>query len=89
MLVFFGFTSCPDVCPTTLNDISGWLETLGDAGKNLRAAFTTVDPERNTADAMKDYASNFDQRIEGFSGNLKTTAEVAKRLGAYFKTSSN
>jgi protein SCO1/2 len=51
--VFFGFTHCPDVCPTTLGDIAGWQEELGDAAKDLRVFFVTVDPERDSVDAAR------------------------------------
>ena len=47
-VVFFGFTHCPEVCPTTLFELDGWLKKLGDDGKNLRAYFVSVDPERDT-----------------------------------------
>ena len=62
-LVFFGFTHCPDVCPTTLFRISEVLKAAGDRGRDLRAVFITVDPERDTPAALKDYLSSFDPRI--------------------------
>ncbi|MDB6453629.1 SCO family protein [Falsirhodobacter sp. 20TX0035] len=53
--VFFGFTHCPDVCPTTLGDMMGWQDALGDQAKDLRIVFVTVDPERDTVDLLRDY----------------------------------
>lgn len=76
-LVFFGFTWCPDVCPTTLNDISGWLEELGPDADRLNIALISVDPERDTPDVLADYISNFDPRISGLTGSAGQIAQVA------------
>jgi protein SCO1/2 len=78
-MVFFGFTHCPDVCPTTLFDISEVLRRLPEGAK-IAALFVTVDPERDTPEAMKDYLSSFDSRISGLSG---TRAEIDAALKAY------
>ena len=59
-LVFFGFTHCPDICPTTMFEISEILKKLGPDGDRARALFITVDPERDTPAALKDYVSSFD-----------------------------
>ena len=66
-LIFFGFTHCPDVCPTTLMEITQVFEQLGPQAK-IRALFVTVDPERDTPELLKDYLSNFDPRITGVTG---------------------
>jgi protein SCO1/2 len=66
--VFFGFTHCPDVCPTTLSDMTAWIEALGPDADRMRFVFVTVDPERDTPDAMKNYVSAFSDRIIGISG---------------------
>jgi protein SCO1/2 len=79
--VFFGFTHCPEVCPTTLYDMSTSLTALGDAAKDFRVFFITVDPERDTLAAMKDYVSNFDPRIEA----LVPTEDQLKQLAADFR----
>ena len=79
-LVFFGFTHCPDICPTTLQQISDVLAALGPKGKALRAAFITVDPERDTPETLKTYLSSFDPRITGLTG---TPAQVAAAIKAY------
>jgi len=79
--VFFGFTHCPEVCPTTLYDMSNSLAGLGDAAKDFRVFFITVDPERDTLPAMKDYVSNFDPRIEA----LVPTGDQLKQLASEFR----
>ncbi|MBN9257264.1 MULTISPECIES: SCO family protein [unclassified Mesorhizobium] len=83
--VFFGFTHCPEVCPTTLFELSGWLKTLGDDGKNLRAYFVSIDPERDTPDIMKTYIGNFSDRIIGITGDPDKVHAMAKSFGIYWK----
>lgn len=76
--IFFGFTRCPDVCPTTLLDMSNRLEELkGDADK-LRILFVTVDPERDTTEFLADYMKSFDNRIIGLTGTREQIAQIAK-----------
>ena len=77
LLVFFGFTYCPDICPTTLADITGWLESLGDDTKHINVAFITVDPERDTAEAMAVYIENFHPAIAGYTGSSQDIADAA------------
>lgn len=79
-LAFFGFTWCPDVCPTTLSDISQWLEELGPDADRLNVVFLTVDPERDTPEALADYLANFDPRITGLTGPL---AEVERAVAGF------
>ena len=79
--VFFGFTHCPEVCPTTLNDMSNSLAALGDAAKDFRVFFITVDPARDTVEAMKDYVANFDPRIDA----LVPTEEQLTQLVSDFR----
>jgi protein SCO1/2 len=83
-LVFFGFTHCPDVCPTTLFEVSEIFRALGPDAKNLRAMFVTVDPERDTPAVMKDYLSSFDPHLRGASGDrgMIEAAERAYRVYA-------
>jgi protein SCO1/2 len=84
-LVFFGFTHCPEVCPTALADISAIMDTLGpDAGK-LNAVFITVDPERDTPSVLKDYLSSFNPRLVGIGGDADALAAVAKAYRVYYK----
>jgi protein SCO1/2 len=84
-LVFFGFTHCPDVCPTTLFEISEMLRQLGPDADRLGALFITVDPERDTPAVLKDYLSSFDPHLEGLTGDLDSISAVAKAYRAYFK----
>lgn len=81
--VFFGFTHCPEVCPTTLYELTSWLETLGQEGKPIKAFFITVDPERDTPEIMKSYVSNFTDRIVGITGQPDDIAELAKSWHVY------
>jgi protein SCO1 len=82
-LVFFGYTHCPDVCPATLAEISDVLAKM--PGKPVKALFITVDPERDTAQAMKDYVSNFDSRIIGLTGDRQAIDQVEHAYRVYAK----
>ena len=79
-LIFFGFTHCPDVCPTTLFEISEVLKAMGKDADRVNAYYISVDPERDTQAAMKEYLSSFDPRLKGLTGN---TEEIAKVLSEY------
>ena len=81
--VFFGFTHCPEVCPTTLYEIASWLNTLGLEGEPIKAFFITVDPERDTPEVMKSYVSNFSDRIVGITGKPDEIADLAKSWHVY------
>jgi protein SCO1/2 len=82
LVVFFGYTHCPDVCPTTLSDMSQMLQALGKT-EPVQALFITVDPERDTPTALKDYLSSFDPRIAGLSGDQAAIADVERRYRVY------
>ena len=84
-LVFFGFTNCPDVCPTTLFEVSEILRALGPDADRIRALFITVDPERDTPAVIKDYLSSFDTHLSGLTGDPEAVAAVAKAYRVYFK----
>jgi protein SCO1 len=84
-LVFFGFTHCPDVCPTTLFEVSEILRSLGPDADRTRALFITVDPERDTPAVMKDYLSSFDPHLSGLTGDAAAIAAVAKAYRVYYK----
>ena len=84
-LVFFGFTHCPDVCPTTLFEVSEVLRVLGPDLKRVRALFVTVDPERDTPAKLKDYLSSFDPRLVGVTGDAAGIAAVEKAYRVYAK----
>lgn len=83
-LVFFGFTHCPDVCPTTLFEISELMRKLGPERK-LRALFVSVDPERDTPELMKSYLSSFDKRIVGLTGERPDVDAMLKAWRVYAK----
>jgi protein SCO1/2 len=84
-IVFFGFTHCPDVCPTALQEITQVYDALGSKGDRLKTFFITVDPERDTLPVMKDYVSAFDKRIVGLTGTQAQTDAVVKSYRAYAK----
>ena len=83
--VFFGFTHCPEVCPTTLFERDGWLRTMGDEGKDIDAYFVSIDPERDTPQVLGDYVSNVSDRITGITGEPDKVAEMAKAFGIYVR----
>ena len=74
--VMFGFTSCPDVCLTTLAEMESWSKALGSAGKDLRFVFVSVDPERDTPAVLKDYLSAFDVTVTGITGAPRAVADM-------------
>lgn len=84
-LVFFGFTHCPDVCPTALFDMSEVFGKLGPDAEKVNALFITVDPERDTPAALKDYLSSFDPHLIGVGGDAQALAAVAKAYRVYYK----
>ncbi|HUJ48524.1 MAG TPA: SCO family protein [Rhizomicrobium sp.] len=84
-LVFFGFTHCPDVCPTTLFDLSQVLQKLGPDADRTGALFITVDPERDTPAVLKDYLSNFDPHLRGLTGDQASINAAIKAYRVYAK----
>ncbi len=84
-LVFFGYTHCPDVCPTTLFDISELMRALGPDASRAAALFITVDPERDTAPVMKDYLSSFDPHLRAGTGDPKAIEAAEKAYRVYAK----
>ena len=84
-LVFFGFTHCPEICPTTLFDISEVLNKLGPDAGRVNAVFITVDPERDTPAVLKDYLASFNPRLTGVGGDPDALAAVAKAYRVYYK----
>jgi len=83
--LFFGFTHCPEVCPTTLFELNGWMEKVDPQGNKLQAYFVTVDPERDTPEIMNEYVSNVSKRITGISGPPDKIADVVKGFRVYAK----
>jgi protein SCO1/2 len=84
-LVFFGFTHCPDICPTTLFDLSQVLKQLGPDADRAGALFITVDPERDTPAVLKDYLSNFDPHLRGLTGDQASIDAAIKAYRVYAK----
>lgn len=76
-LVYFGYTHCPEACPTTLYEVADWMNTLGDQGKALRAYFFSIDPERDTQEVMHEYVNAFSSRIIGVTGKPEEMKKVA------------
>lgn len=83
--IFFGFTHCPEVCPTTLSEMSASLKELGDSATDFRLLFITIDPERDTLPIVKDYVSNFDPRIEGLVPTMDQLPKLARDWHIYYK----
>jgi protein SCO1/2 len=84
-VIFFGFTHCPEICPTALFDISEVLNRLGPDASKVNALFITVDPERDTPAVLKDYLSSFNPRLIGVGGDPEALAAVAKAYRVYYK----
>jgi protein SCO1/2 len=84
-VVFFGFTYCPEVCPTTLADLTNWLGQLGPDADRLGVFFVTVDPARDTPTELGKYLSSFDPRIRGLTGNAADIDTIAKAFGIYYQ----
>ncbi len=84
-LIFFGFTHCPEICPTTLYETTGWMEALGDDAEKLKAYFITVDPERDTPEVLANYMSPFAGKIEGLTGSLEEMDKAAKGYHVFYR----
>jgi protein SCO1 len=84
-VMYFGYTFCPDVCPTTLLDLSRWIKSLGPDADRLNYVFVTVDPERDTVQSMHAYLSSFDKHIRGYTGTPAQIAQIAKEYRVYYK----
>jgi protein SCO1 len=83
-LVYFGYTHCPDACPTALNDIAIALDELGPKRSAVRPVFITVDPERDTSEVLKSYVTAFDAPILALTGTPEEIAQVAKGYRVYY-----
>ena len=83
--LFFGFTHCPDVCPTTMLELSNVIKELGPEADRMRFFFVSVDTERDTPELLKTYLSNFDPRITGLVGTPSEIAAVAKAYRAFYE----
>ncbi|MEQ8599753.1 MAG: SCO family protein [Devosia sp.] len=83
-MLFFGFTHCPEVCPTSLAEMTVWYEALGDEADDLNAFFVSVDPERDTAGVIGDYVS-WTGHVTGVTGSPDEVAKAAKSWGVYYE----
>ena len=83
-LIYFGYTHCPDACPTALNDISIALDELGPKRAEVRPVFITVDPERDTPEVLKSYVTSFDAPILALTGTPEAVAQAAKDYRVYY-----
>lgn len=85
VVVFFGFTHCPDVCPTTLAELAAAVKKLGPDGDRVQVLLVTVDPVRDTADVLAQYVSAFDPRFLGLRGSPEETTAVAREFKVIFQ----
>ena len=85
VVLFFGYTQCPDVCPTSLNELVRVKQLLGKDGDRLQGVFVTVDPERDTAEMLKAYLANFDESFVAFVPTADQLKTVSKNFKIYYK----
>jgi protein SCO1/2 len=85
VVVFFGYTQCPDVCPTSMSELAEVKRALGDQGGKLQGIFVTVDPERDTPEVLKAYMANFDPSFLALTGTPEQLAAVAKDFKIYYQ----
>jgi protein SCO1/2 len=85
MLVYFGYTYCPDVCPTELQKMSEGIDLLGAKGDDVQPIFITVDPQRDTVAQMKDYAANFHPRLVALTGSAEQVAAAARAYRVFYQ----
>ncbi len=84
VLMFFGYTQCPDVCPTTMAEMSAAMKELGPQAEQVQVLFVTVDPERDTQQLLAEYVPAFDQRFLGLHGTAEQTAAVGKEFKVFY-----
>ena len=84
LLVFFGYLSCPDLCPTTMSEIAGALAQLGSLAARVQPIFVSIDPQRDRPEALRDYVRGFDERILPLSGTAEQLARAATSFGVVF-----
>jgi protein SCO1 len=83
--LFFGYTHCPDVCPTTMNDLAKALKLLGDRRTQVQVLFVTLDPERDTGEVLAKYVPSFDESFIGLRGDAVATARTAKSFKVFYQ----
>ena len=87
IVIFFGFTQCPDVCPTTMSEMAEVMRQLGARADQVQVLFVTIDPERDTAALLAQYVPAFDKRFLGLYGDAQATARVAKEFKVFYQKS--
>ncbi len=85
VVIFFGFTQCPDVCPTTMSEMAEVMKQLGPKADRVQVLFVTIDPERDTATLLSNYVPAFDPRFLGLYGDAQSTAAVAKEFKVFYQ----
>ncbi len=85
VVLFFGYTHCPDVCPTAMADMAKMMKLLGSDANQVQVLFVTLDPERDSQQVLAKYVPSFDERFVGLYGNAQQTAEVAKTYKVFFE----
>ena len=83
--IYFGYTTCPDICPTTLADLGKAVKLLGDTAEKVQVLFVTVDPERDTISRLRDYLAYFGPEIVGMRGSLEETERIASQFGVAYE----
>jgi protein SCO1/2 len=84
VVLFFGFTHCPDVCPTTMLDLKNTMKILGDKADQVQELFVSVDPRRDTQEVLAQFVPSFDKRFLGLRGTLQETAETLANFKVYY-----
>jgi protein SCO1/2 len=84
VVLFFGFTHCPDVCPTTMSDLKQTMKLLGDKSDQVQVLFVTVDPERDTQEVLAKFVPSFDARFIGLRGDAKQTEDTLKNFKIFY-----
>jgi cytochrome oxidase Cu insertion factor (SCO1/SenC/PrrC family) len=89
MLLFFGFTYCPDICPTELQVMAAALDELGNVGSDIQPIFVSIDPERDSPEVMANYVSNFGPRFVGLTGSPAQVADMAGQYRVFYAKQDN
>ena len=89
VVMFFGYTHCPDVCPTTMADMAKTMKLLGEQANNVQVIFITLDPERDKQEVLAKYVPSFDERFVGLYGSASEIAETAKTYKVFYQKQLN
>ncbi len=89
VILFFGYTSCPDVCPTSLTMLGALMKRLGDQARRVQPLFVSVDPRRDTPKLLRSYLDHFNGSIIGLTGDVETLHRITKQYGTYFRYHGN